>query len=196
LNFDIIADSTKLDNEIAKNFYFSIVNLYYNPNMTLKFIIKFITYIPEYYYRAIQGTGLIKITDINAYPIFNKDLEYNPNLTINYLLLVTQNWQWVNTIALKYLSLMDLDILITKFSKFLIGNYYIAQNINLTYDFVYKYSKVRFWDSLILSRHEFPAEVSKERTVNKIKTNYLNHKKQMLLNKYMISDLNNIIIEY
>jgi hypothetical protein len=94
------------------------------------------------------------------------------------------------------LSLSDLDKIIIKYNKVLKNNYYISTNVNLTYDFVFEYIDTNIWSFFDLSRYQFPAEVNRENTIKRIKNNYLNRKKRILLNKYMIFDLNNIIIEY
>jgi hypothetical protein len=201
LNFDIIADSIKLDVDIVKNFDFDTIYLYDNPKMTLKFMIRFFRYIPVYLYKTIQKSGIIKLTDMQLYPVLNilltTNIQYNPNLNIDFLLAQTKNlnWDWKNTVALEYLNLTDLNKIIpflNIYEKF----YYISTNKNLTYDFIYKYKDLLYWNNLLLSSFAFPAEVNKEQIINRIKNNYLNQKKQVLLKQYMISDLNNIIMEY
>lgn len=212
LDFDLLADIDMIKilptygtlgderYDVNLNSYFSV--LLFNPNVTLKFFIKYL----EQFLSAINTTHFdgeigiiqislsdpniynkIKLEDIQTYPMIingidprlqSTFLSINHNLTIEYVL---ERKEW-NYHMLSVNPAFKVKDIIRGIELGIPWDYSgLSQNPNITFDFIYE-NKEKDWNYWLLSKNLY------------LEQNRIN--KNNLLKDHIIEDVNTIILQY
>lgn len=193
LDFDLLVGLSEDWNweELAKNY-----------KLTRKFLLYHINHFnTDEQWTEIYKNSIVSLTDLDLYPILfrgYKLLSYHPKLTSEYIRNHGSLDQWCPfglsfNAGLKikdFESLMQLGLNLSFVA--------MSDSPNLSYEFIYKY-RHKNWDWVSLSKNKFFWENRRIQIINKMKGNYLNKKRNLthgFLGRFVIKDLNNIVMEY
>jgi hypothetical protein len=224
LNFDQIAMSDKDCSFLCSSFrthidtYKGILyNKFDNDNITFKFIDKYYYSFNIDNFGLFHKQGIITLDNcLNDPKYLNyKLLSVNPTLTLNFVISnINKDWDFLEILANPVFTITDLiEIYNKKYNTFddvIFKTPYLQKlliNPNLKYDYIIKNVKnitteiiylmkindPNYYDiANNLSINEYNLEYKTRKIVEKIITKF----KRKMVNKFLISDLSNIIIEY
>jgi hypothetical protein len=184
LNFDMLADSSE-NLSVLCNF----TPIFGFPKMTFKFIGKYYNFYNNLMLQNIHRTGIITLQNCIDNPRYldYKLLSVNPTLTLNFVINnINEDWDFQAIFSNKAFKIWDLENPNVTYN-------YIIENAKIIELYLQIKNSVNMSDiTYIMSNNKYNFELKKRKIVEKIIVKF----KKKMINKWLLSDLSNIIITY